>query len=97
MVFAVRSRHTLLPEIQYDPEALRVQWEALPCVVQEAKNPAALEIRLTEEGYQLYDGRSARLNAETGFQALKAVLERGETVLDLAEAGAYENFPMGAA
>ena len=92
---AVRRWHTLSPSVSYDSTALRAMWNELPCVSGEREREASLEIRMTPEGYELYDGRSARLDEEAGFLALKEALARGETSLDLEAAGVYRDLPQG--
>lgn len=92
---AVRRRHTLVPSVSYDSAALRTMWEALPCVKEEREREAVLLIRMTPSGYELYDGRSARLDAEAGFLALEEALAGGETSLDLEAAGVYKDLPQG--
>lgn len=85
---------TLIPEMKFNQELLRQEWVALPFVKAEAEEEKILEIRLTQEGYQLVNQLEARLNEEKGYLCLVQALEQGTYQVDLQENGCYEDIPM---
>ena len=87
---------TLLPVISFDDQAFGELWQTLDFVTKEKSLEKDMIIRLTESGYQLYDGMSRRLNLEAAYLAVTEALRHGSRTLDLAEAGCYEDLSLSA-
>lgn len=78
-------------------EKLRECFEALPFVAQEQARREGVLVVLSEEGYDITDGNTYRLNLDKAYACLEAALARGEVSVDLAASGCYENLPDTAA
>lgn len=79
----------LHPHADISRELLERVWQELPFVKEEKSRERTLRIQLTEEGYQLIDGLSGRLDMEAGFQAMSLAAAEGDTSLNLADSGCY--------
>lgn len=80
---------SLHPHADFSRELLERVWEELPFVKEEKSRERTLRIQLTEEGYQLIDGLSGRLDMEAGFQAMSLAAAEGDTSLNLVDSGCY--------
>lgn len=89
--------HTLAPSVTYNQEKLEEAWNDLPFVQEEMKKEDVFEIRLTEEGYILYNGLQNRLDTEKAFLLLTQKLAAGEDSLQLTEEDCYYDTPLSAA
>jgi len=85
------SSHLAAENYRADEEKLRECFEALPFVAQERERGEGVLVVRSEAGYELRDGNTYRLNCEKAYSCLAAALGRGETSVDLAAAGCYEN------
>lgn len=82
----LHREHQLEPKLTCDREA----FEKLPFIVEEQKKK--LEYCLTwnqENGYQLYDGYSNRMDVEKACTAFLSKIEAGETTINLADLDCY--------
>lgn len=74
-----------------DEGKLRDCLESLPFIVDEHSRKEGVRVCKSEEGFFLEDGNEHRLNLEKAFAYLKDCLSKGQTVIDLAEGGCYED------
>lgn len=82
--------HKLEPTISYDEEQLRLLFNQLNFVQEDANKEKDYYLtRTLEKGYVLYDGLSDRLDAEKAFAKLKEGVAAGQYTLGLQEAECY--------
>lgn len=91
-LFHMPDSSFMAPEVFYEEEALLMFWQSLPFV--QASDEPALRIEWTQEGYELQDKRSERLNVDKAYALLQETIEQGSTSLNLLEEGAYEETPL---
>lgn len=99
------------PQYSYDEDKLQAFFDELPFVKEECEKEAQVDIVLTEQGYELKDTTRERLNTEKAFEVLQDELKSivqgytmegtiekpvSEAVIDLKEAGVYEDMPLTA-
>lgn len=89
--------HTLKPKVTYNQEKLESEWNSLPFVQEEKNSEGVFEIRLTEDGYILYNGLQNRLDTEKAFLLLNQRLASGEDSLQLTEEDCYYDTSLSAA
>lgn len=85
----VHSRHVLAPAVTLDEASLQSLWDELPFVKKELKREKTLEIRLTDEGYVLYDGLKGRLDSQKAYRELISAIEDRKTSISLMETECY--------
>lgn len=74
-----------------DDEKFRIYFEQIPFIADELKKEYGVEVRLSEEGYYLWDGNCQRLNLVRACDYVKECLAGGQTVVSLKEGGCYED------
>ena len=76
-----------------DREKLQTCLEGLPFVEEERKQAEGVRVRKSEEGFVLQDGNADRLNPEKACAYVEECLAKGQTAIDLAAGGCYEDLP----
>lgn len=76
--------HELMPQISYDSERLKQLFYAIEPIKEEQQKLTDYIITWNEnEGYELYDGLSRRIDLEKAYEALIASIESRENEIDL--------------
>lgn len=92
--------HVVFPLISYDKDKVKQLFNALEPIRQEQQKQTDYTIEWTaQNGYQLYDGLSDRLDTEKVYQLLISTIELGEHSVDmrvLEEATYYYDVPLTA-
>ena len=76
-----------------DRGKLQACLEELPFVAEEQKRAEGARVRKSEEGFFLQDGNADRLNLEKACAYVEECLAEGQTTIDLAAGGCYEDLP----
>lgn len=76
-----------------DREKLQSCLEGLPFMEEERKRAEGVRVRKSEEGFVLQDGNADRLNPEKACAYVEECLAKGQTAIDLAAGGCYEDLP----
>ena len=76
-----------------DREKLQTCLEGLPFMEEERKRAEGVRVRKSEEGFVLQDGNADRLNPEKACAYVEECLAKGQTAIDLAAGGCYEDLP----
>lgn len=93
--FLTAGGEELVPIIAYSEKLLEEAFLELPPVREILERKEAYELTYTQqEGYQLYDGMTGRLDAGKALEALELAIERGETEFSLAEESFYYDVPL---
>ena len=74
-----------------DEEKFRSYLEQIPFIAQELDKEYGVKLRLSEEGYSLWDGNCQRLNFDRTYDYLRECLANGQTTVSLGEGGCYED------
>lgn len=82
--------HKLEPTVTYDEAALRLLFDQLAFMEEDAKREKDYYmVHNSEQGYMLYDGLSGRLDGEKAFAKLTEGIAAGQYTLDLNESDCY--------
>ncbi|MDL2301235.1 L,D-transpeptidase/peptidoglycan binding protein [Lachnospiraceae bacterium OttesenSCG-928-D06] len=88
------SGENINPTAIYNQEQLRQYLKKLDFFVEEEKRSLDVQIQLTENGYELYNGMCERLNEKKVFDMVEKAIEKQNFYVNLKEEACYENLEL---